>query len=167
MCLSWCFGSAQPADDNGELPVEPDVPFTNKLCVGFAGLLAWGISIPICYYHNAEIAIAEASITYTCPYINSLGATVDIGRTFIYTMQLQFWVYLCLSILVMITLFGAYCAKCRCFNALLHSLGLFAHIAAIAYLGAARFSQAGISCSSTVDSPLYEGGTFLYDMFII
>ena len=102
-----------------------------------------------------EIKNASASITYTCPYINSLGGTVDIGQAFIYAMQVQFWVYMVLSILVVITVFGAYCAKCRCFNACLHGMALFAHIAAIAYLGAVRFSKAGIACCAKEDAPLY------------
>ena len=107
MCISWCWGSSTTEPVAKALP---DVPFTNKLCVGFAGLLGAAISIPICYYHNVEIKKANSDLAFTCTYINSLGGTVDVGDIFINAMTIQFWVYLSLSILVIITLLGAYCA---------------------------------------------------------
>ena len=146
MCFSWCGGSsaADPA-----AKALPDVPFTNKLCVGFAGLLGAAISVPICYYHNEEIKKAQNNLAFTCTYINSLGGTVDVGDIFINAMTIQFWVYLSLSILVIFTLLGAYCAQCRCLNACIHSLGFFAHAFAVVYLGVARFSKASRLCTAT------------------
>ena len=90
-----------------------------------------------------------------------------MGKLFIYAMLVQFWVYLSLSICILITLLGAYYAGCRCFNAFVHTLGLFAHVFAVAYLGTTRFSKAGKLCSSEKDAPLYTSGQFLYNMFIV
>ena len=143
-CLSWCFGE-QPPEEGGTYY---DVPCKNKLCVAFVGLLGGAISISVLYQHHLELQKWQDDPSFTCTYVNSLGGTVDVGKLFVYAMLVQFWVYLCLSICILITLLGAYYAGCRCFNAFVHTLGLFAHVFAIAYLGTTRFSRAGKLCAS-------------------
>jgi len=48
--MCYCFGSG--AAKEAEEQKDYDVSFNNKLTVGCCGCLAWGISIPICYYYK-------------------------------------------------------------------------------------------------------------------
>ena len=50
--MCYCFGSGGDAAEAAEEQKEYDVTFNNKLTVGCCGCLAWGISIPICYYYK-------------------------------------------------------------------------------------------------------------------
>ena len=130
--------------------------------MGFAGLLALGISVPILYYYNDESARVIDDKAFTCPYINDLGNAVDVGTLFINTITTQFWVYTILSVLVLFTLLGAYCAHCRCCNALMHTLGFFAHVYAIGHLGTTIFGQPAKLCTENENLPLYKTGQFLW-----
>ena len=137
------------------------------MIVGCCGCIAWGISIPICYYYKLYYDESVTNQSYTCPIQNSLGETVDINDNFLLAMEMQYWVYMGLSILVLFTFCGAYYAHLRLANACCHCIGFFIHMGSIAYLGAIRLSPSGRECSEMEGTPLYIPGLFLKNMFTI
>ena len=132
-------------------------PLVLKICIVFLTVLALTISAPFCgiYWSMYKRSVEMDDHAKARGWRDDVGAydrclTLDSDTKWSLIYAYNAFLYLALSILSIITLFGAWKFALRLCGCLGHCFGMFAHLAGIIMTGIFRYNEEGKACAERV-----------------